>query len=214
MVSNNTKYQVPCPNTVRRASTKYFLQSSAVPLKINDIDTDQIIPARYLKAVNRSDVKEGLFRDWKYNADGSLKEDFALNKAEYKDAKIIIAQHNFGCGSSREHAPWTIYDNGFRAIIAISFADIFRNNCMKNGILPITFDEKTVMQIIKLVEKNPNTEIQIDLKNQKVIVSNLGEFNFEIDPFRKTCILKNTDEIGYTLGFIDKIEGYERSMKS
>lgn len=189
-----------------------FLNATAVPIKINDIDTDQIIPARYLKAVNRSDVKEGLFRDWKYNEDGTEKKDFALNKAEYKDAKILIAQHNFGCGSSREHAPWAICDNGFRAIIAISFADIFRNNCMKNGILPITFDEATVMKIIDLVEKNPNTEIQIDLENQKVLVPDLGEFSFDIDPFRKTCILKNTDEIGYTLGFLDRIEEYEESI--
>ena len=186
-----------------------FLKSNAVPIKINDIDTDQIIPARYLKAVNRSDVKEGLFRDWKYNEDGTEKKDFALNKPEYKNAKIIIAQHNFGCGSSREHAPWAIYDNGFKAIIAISFADIFRNNCMKNGILPITFDEATVMKIIDLVEKNPNTEIQIDLENQKVLIPDLGEFSFDIDPFRKTCILKNTDEIGYTLGFLDRIEKFE-----
>ncbi|OGJ51183.1 3-isopropylmalate dehydratase small subunit [Candidatus Peregrinibacteria bacterium RIFOXYB2_FULL_32_7] len=190
-----------------------FLKSTCVPFRANNVDTDQIIPARYLKAVTRDEVKEGLFRDWKYNKDGSENSDFVLNKPEYKSAKILIAQNNFGCGSSREHAPWAIHDNGFRAILAISFADIFRNNCLKNEILPIELPENIINKLLDDIENNPKLEIEINLENQIISIPNQGDFEFQIDPFRKTCILKKVDEIGYTLGFEEKIKKYENNYK-
>ncbi|KKP36376.1 MAG: isopropylmalate isomerase small subunit, 3-isopropylmalate/(R)-2-methylmalate dehydratase small subunit [Candidatus Peregrinibacteria bacterium GW2011_GWF2_33_10] len=186
-----------------------FLKSTCVPLRQNNVDTDQIIPARYLKAVSRDDVAEGLFYDWKYDEAGQLNKNFVLNNPEFEGARILIAQHNFGCGSSREHAPWALYDNGFRVILAISFADIFKNNCLKLGLLPIVLSEEIILKLLDSVEADPSLVVEIDLKNQQVRIAGLGGFAFSIDQFRKFCMMKNVDEIGYTLSFEDKIKDWE-----
>ncbi|MBI5713795.1 MAG: 3-isopropylmalate dehydratase small subunit, partial [Chloroflexi bacterium] len=143
-----------------------------IPLPINDIDTDQIIPARFLKAISKDGMGDNLFADWRYNADGSPKKDFVLNKDEYNGAQILLAGDNFGCGSSREHAPWALTGYGFRAVISTSFADIFRNNALKNGLLPISVDAETHRDLFDLTEESPRAEIAIDLAAQTVTLPN------------------------------------------
>ncbi|WP_158736666.1 3-isopropylmalate dehydratase small subunit [Alteribacillus sp. YIM 98480] len=176
-----------------------------------NVDTDQIIPKQFLKRVERTGFGQFLFFDWRFLANGKDNPDFELNQSQAKDASILISDHNFGCGSSREHAPWALQDYGFRVIIAPSFADIFYNNCFKNGILPIRLDEE---QVYKLMEngKDEVYEVTVDLQNQNITDENGFEASFEIDPYWKEMLLKGWDEISLTLQYEDKIDQYEEKM--
>ena len=151
----------------------------------NNIDTDQIIPSRYLKAIDKASVADGLFADWRYNPDGTINKSFILNQPEYKNAKILLVGDNFGCGSSREHAPWAITAWGIKAVISTSFADIFKNNALKNGLLPITVNEEILQTLSDLIKETPNAEISIDLESQSVNLPSRVSFSFKIDPFAK-----------------------------
>jgi 3-isopropylmalate/(R)-2-methylmalate dehydratase small subunit len=173
------------------------------------VDTDQIIPARFLKATDKSGMGANLFADWRYNADGSPKPDFVLNKPEAQGAQVLLAGDNFGCGSSREHAPWALTGFGFRAVISTSFADIFRNNALKNGLLPIVVDKVTHDMLFDLAEEAPQAALDIDLATQTLTLPTGQKVEFPIDGFSKTCLLKGTDELGYLLGFEDQIAAYE-----
>jgi 3-isopropylmalate/(R)-2-methylmalate dehydratase small subunit len=186
------------------------LTSRVLPLPVNDIDTDQIIPARFLKATDKKGMGDNLFADWRYNADGSPKADFVLNQPNSKGAQILLAGDNFGCGSSREHAPWALTGFGFKAVISTSFADIFRNNSLKNGLIPIIVDDATHKMLFDLVEEVPNAEVTVDLASQTLILPN-GSVEFPIDPFNKTCLLNGVDELGYILGFEKEIAAFETS---
>ena len=185
------------------------LASKIVPLNAENIDTDQIIPARFLKVTDKLGLGEQLFCDWRYNADGSPKPDFILNKPEMKGRQVFLAGDNFGCGSSREHAPWALAGYGFRAVISTSFADIFRNNALKNGLLPIIVDKDTHAQLFSLVEEDPNTSVSVDLATQTLSLPDGRAVRFPIDSFSKTCLLNGVDEIGYVLGMREQIEAYE-----
>lgn len=187
------------------------LTSRIVPLPVNNVDTDQIIPARFLKATDKQGMGDHLFADWRYNADGSPKPDFVLNKPEARGAQILLAGGNFGCGSSREHAPWALTGFGFRAVISTSFADIFRNNALKNGLLPIAVDADTHRALFDMLEEIPNAELTIDLASQTVALPTGQSVTFPMDGFSKTCLLKGTDELGYLLGFQEKIAAYEKA---
>lgn len=184
------------------------LTSRVLPLPVNDIDTDQIIPARFLKATDKKGMGDNLFADWRYNADGSPKADFVLNQPNSRGAQVLLAGDNFGCGSSREHAPWALTGFGFKAVISTSFADIFRNNSLKNGLIPIIVDEATHKMLFDLVEEIPNAEVTVDLASQTLILPN-GSVEFPIDPFNKTCLLNGVDELGYILGFEKEIAAFE-----
>jgi 3-isopropylmalate/(R)-2-methylmalate dehydratase small subunit len=187
------------------------LTSCAVALPINNVDTDQIIPARFLKATDKQGMGAHLFADWRYNADGSPKPDFVLNKPEARGAQILLAGDNFGCGSSREHAPWALAGFGFRAVISTSFADIFRNNALKNGLLPVVVDEATHAELFDLLEEAPNAQLTIDLAAQTLTLPDGRAVTFPIDGFSKACLLKGADELGYLLGFEKEIAAYEGS---
>ncbi len=184
------------------------LTSRVMPLPVNDIDTDQIIPAQFLKVTNKDGLAEALFYHWRYNDDKSPKADFVLNKPESAGCKILLAGDNFGCGSSREHAPWALTASGFRAVISTSFADIFRSNSLKNGLIPIIVDDETHKMLFDLIEEVPSAEITVDLASQTLSFPN-GSVNFPIDAFNKTCLLNGTDELGYILGFEKQIAEYE-----
>jgi 3-isopropylmalate/(R)-2-methylmalate dehydratase small subunit len=184
------------------------LTSRVVPLPVNDIDTDQIIPAQFLKVTDKNGLADALFYNWRYNDDKSPKADFIINKPESKGAQILLAGDNFGCGSSREHAPWALTSYGFRAVISTSFADIFRSNSLKNGLIPIIVDEATQKMLFDLVEEVPNTEFSVDLASQTLTFPH-GFINFPIDPFSKACLLNGVDELGYILGFEKEIAAYE-----
>jgi 3-isopropylmalate/(R)-2-methylmalate dehydratase small subunit len=184
------------------------LTSRVVPLRVNDVDTDQIIPARFLKATDKNGMGDNLFADWRYDADGSPKADFILNKPESAGCQILLAGDNFGCGSSREHAPWALTSFGFRAVISTSFADIFRNNSLKNGLIPIIVDEATQKMLFEYLEEVPNAEFTIDLSSQTLSFPN-GSVVFPIDPFNKTCLLNGTDELGYIMSFEKEITEFE-----
>src|SRR5687768_7506060 len=187
------------------------LTSRVTPLPVNDIDTDQIIPARFLKATDKNGMGDNLFADWRYESDGSPKTDFVINKAEYKGAQILLAGDNFGCGSSREHAPWALTAYGFRAVISTSFADIFRNNSLKNGLIPIIVDEETHKMLFDLVEEVPDAELSVDLESQTLSFPH-GSVTFPIDPFNKTCLLNGVDELGYIMGFEKEIAEFEAQL--
>ena len=187
------------------------LTSRIVPLPVNNVDTDQIIPARFLKATDKQGMGDHLFADWRYNADGSPKPDFVLNKPGARGAQILLAGGNFGCGSSREHAPWALTGFGFRAVISTSFADIFCNNALKNGLLPIVVDEVMHRTLFEMLEEIPNAELTIDLASQTVALPTGQSVTFPMDGFSKTCLLKGTDELGYLLGFEEKIAAYEKA---
>jgi len=189
------------------------LTSRLVPLPMNDVDTDQIIPARFLKATDKNGMGDNLFADWRYNADGSPKPDFVLNDPKYRSAQILLAGNNFGCGSSREHAPWALTGYGFHAVISTSFADIFRNNALKNGLLPIIVDAQTHSDLLDLVEESPQAEVAVDLASQTVTLPGGKKVDFPIDGFSKACLLKGTDELGYLMGFEEKIQAYEASHR-
>ncbi len=184
------------------------LTSRIIPLPVNDIDTDQIIPAQFLKVTDKNGLADALFFHWRYNDDKSPKEDFIINKPDSKGAQILLAGDNFGCGSSREHAPWALTAYGFRAVISTSFADIFRNNSLKNGLIPIIVDEGTHKMLFDLVEEAPRAELTVDLASQTVSFPG-GSFTFPIDAFNKTCLLNGTDELGYIMSFEEEIAAFE-----
>ncbi len=187
------------------------LTSRFVSIPACDIDTDQIIPARFLKATDKKGMGDNLFADWRYNTDGSPKPDFILNKSESKGAQILLAGDNFGCGSSREHAPWALTGYGFRAVISTSFADIFRNNALKNGLLPVILDEESHKLLFDLVDEAPRAELTIDLTSQTLSYPG-GSVTFPIDPFNKACLLNGVDELGYIMGFEKQIAEFEANL--
>jgi len=184
------------------------LSSTCVPLNRNNVDTDQIIPARFLKGTTKSGLGKNLFYDWRYLADGQPNPEFPLNNPRYKGS-ILVAAHNFGCGSSREHAPWALKDYGFSVILAISFADIFRNNALKNQLLPIPLPEAVLMNLLAAIEQDPSLTVAVDLPNQTVNIPGQPLQRFEVDPYRKTCLMEGLDDIGYTLQHMDAIQAYE-----
>ena len=190
----------------------------AAPLDLANVDTDMIIPKQFLKSIKRTGFGKNLFDELRYEDEGQpdqectgrpLRKDFILNQARYQGSSILLARKNFGCGSSREHAPWALDDYGFRSVIAPSFADIFYNNCFKNGLLPIVLTEEEVDQLFKEVAANEGYELTIDLEAQKVISPSGAEFSFEVDAFRKHCLLNGLDDIGLTLQESDAINAYE-----
>lgn len=185
------------------------INETATPLRVENVDTDQIIPARYLTAVTKEGMGEGLFNSWRYERDGTPKPDFVLNKPEYDGSKVLVAGRNFGSGSSREHAVWALTDYGFRAVIAPSFADIFYNNSLKNGLLPVALPEATVNMLLDLVEEEPETRIVINLEAQTVMLPDGQELGFEIDPFRKMCLLQGVDDLGYIMLNEEAIAAHE-----
>jgi 3-isopropylmalate/(R)-2-methylmalate dehydratase small subunit len=187
------------------------LTSRFVIIPACDIDTDQIIPARFLKATDKNGMGDNLFADWRYHADGSPKADFILNKPEAAGCQILLAGDNFGCGSSREHAPWALTGFGFRAVISTSFADIFRNNALKNGLLPIIVDEEAHKLLLDLADEAPRAELTIDLASQSLSYPG-GSITFPIDPFNKTCLLNGVDELGYIMGFENEISAFEANL--
>ena len=186
------------------------LTSSMIPLPVENVDTDQIIPARFLKTTDKTGIGDALFADWRYNSDGTPKPDFVINDPIYQNAQILLAGDNFGCGSSREHAPWALIGYGFLAVISTSFADIFQNNALKNGLLPITVNPEIHKLLFDLVEENFKAEITIDLENQSVRLPGDQSFVFPIDPYSKTCLLKGVDQLGYILSFEKEISAYEQ----
>jgi len=187
------------------------ITSRIVSLPVNDVDTDQIIPARFLKATDKNGMGDNLFADWRYEADGSPKANFVLNKPEAAGCQILLAGDNFGCGSSREHAPWALTGFGFRAVISTSFADIFRNNSLKNGLIPIIVDDATHKMLFDYVEEAPRAELTVDLATQTVSFDG-GSFTFPIDAFNKTCLLNGVDELGYIMGFEKDIAAFEANL--
>tara|TARA_B100001123_G_scaffold143666_2_gene167029 strand:- start:1108 stop:1710 length:603 start_codon:yes stop_codon:yes gene_type:complete len=189
-----------------------LLTGIAAPLPMINVDTDMIIPKQFLKTIKRSGLGKNLFHELRYDIQGNIKNDFVLNWDPYKQASILVAGDNFGCGSSREHAPWSLLDFGFKCIIAPSFADIFYNNCFKNGILPIRLDQKTVDVLMD--QANQKKHLTINLKDQLIILEDGNTIEFQIDPFRKKCLLEGLDDIGLTLQKKEKIDQYEASLKN
>jgi len=183
------------------------IASTAVPVRIENVDTDQIIPARFLKATSREGFGDNLFRDWRYNSDNTPKNDFVLNDPTYS-GRILVAGKNFGCGSSREHAAWAIKDAGFDVVISSFFADIFKNNALNNFLLPVTVSEEFLQTLFKAIEKDPKTPINVDLEAQTITVNGRSE-NFEINNYKKTCLLNGYDDIDYLLSIRGDIETFE-----
>ena len=184
--------------------------SAVIPLPAENVDTDQIVPARFLKVTDKEGLADALFRDWRYEADGGLKEPtFVLDKPGMAGRRILLAGDNFGCGSSREHAPWALVAWGIRAVITSSCADIFRGNSLKNGLLPIIVDAETQRQLFELVAREPDVELTVDLESQVVHLPGDEDLPFDVDPFSKLMLLKGTDELGYLLGKADAIEAWE-----
>src|SRR5689334_2109511 len=189
------------------------LTGVAAPLPVVNIDTDMIIPKDYLKTIKRTGLGKGLFAEARYNEDGSENPDFVLNKPAYRQAKILVAGDNFGCGSSREHAPWALLDFGIRCVIAPSFADIFYNNCFKNGILPIALPQEDVDKLMDDAQRGANAIITVDLEKQEITGPDGGRVRFEIDPFRKHCLLNGLDDIGLTMQKSAAIDAFEAKRK-
>lgn len=187
------------------------LTSTAIPLPIENVDTDQIIPARFLKATTREGFGQQLFYDWRYDAQGNPKASFVLNSSVYK-GRILVTGKNFGCGSSREHAAWAIYGAGFRVVISSFFADIFRNNALNNGLLPVQVPEKFLRKLLARLLCDPETLIQIDLNTQTVFIPVLDEGEtFEISPYKKECLLKGYDDVDYLISIYPEIESFEKN---
>ncbi len=182
----------------------------AAPLKITNIDTDMIIPKQYLKTIKRTGLGTGLFSELRFKEDGSENPDFVLNKAGWRNATILVAGDNFGCGSSREHAPWALKDFGFKVIISTSFADIFYNNCFQNGVLPAKVSAEDLPKLMDDAERGANATLTVDLEKQEIRGPDGGVVKFEIDQFRKQCLLEGLDDIGLTLVKADRIEGFEK----
>ena len=182
----------------------------AAPLPEVNVDTDKIIPKQYLKTIERTGLGKGLFSELRYNDDGTENKDFVLNKSQYRNAKILVAGDNFGCGSSREHAPWALLDYGIKVVISTSFADIFYNNCFKNGILPITISEDQIKEISEYSKRKE--EISVNLPEQTINFGN-KEIQFEIDQFKKKCLIEGLDEIGYSLKYENEINKYEQKLR-
>jgi 3-isopropylmalate/(R)-2-methylmalate dehydratase small subunit len=200
---------------VRPAMDKFItLEGVAAPLPMINVDTDMIIPKQYLKTIHRTGLGKALFDEMRHNPDGSDNPDFVLNKPAYAKAQILVTGENFGCGSSREHAPWALLDFGIRCVIATSFADIFYNNCFKNGILPIRLPQSDVDKLMDDAERGANAVVTIDLEKQEIRGPDGGVVTFEVDPFRKQCLLNGWDDIGLTLRAEDKISAYEKEHKA
>ena len=189
------------------------LTAVAAPLPMVNVDTDKIIPARYLKTIKRSGLSEGLFRDLRYDKDGQ-ETDFVLNKPAYRSAQILVAGDNFGCGSSREHAPWALLDAGIRCVISTSFADIFYNNCFKNGILPIVVSKEELDRLMDDAERGANATLTVDLEAQTIQGPDGGSLAFEVDPWKKHCLLNGLDDIGLTMAKKAEIEAFEAKQKT
>jgi 3-isopropylmalate/(R)-2-methylmalate dehydratase small subunit len=186
------------------------INSTAVPVHLENVDTDQIIPARFLKATSRDGFGDNLFRDWRYNADGTPKKDFILNNPIFK-GKILVAGKNFGCGSSREHAAWAIKDAGFDVVVSSFFADIFKNNALNNFLLPVTVSDAFLQQLFSAIEKDPATPIVVDLSAQTITAN--GKFEtFEINNYKKTCLLNGYDDIDFLLSIRGEIETFEKTL--
>ena len=185
------------------------LSGVAAPMPLVNIDTDMIIPKVFLKTIKRSGLGVNLFDEMRYDREGNEISEFVLNKPQYRDAKILVAGDNFGCGSSREHAPWAIADFGIKCVISTSFADIFYNNCFKNGILPVILPQQQVDILMSEAEKGANAVIEVDLESQNIVTSEGEVFTFEIDPFKKHCLINGLDDIGLTMEKEDYITSYE-----
>ena len=208
--------QRPCPQFNRevRSMDKFTtLEGVAAPLKIINVDTDMIIPKQYLKTIKRTGLGKGLFSEQRYKDDGSENPDFVLNQPAYRNAKVLVAGDNFGCGSSREHAPWALLDFGIRCVISTSFGDIFYNNCFKNGILPIRVTQDDLDKLFDDAERGANATLTIDLANQEIRGPDGGKVKFEIDPFRKHCLMNGLDDIGLTMEKKSSIDAYEAKLK-
>lgn len=189
------------------------LTGVVAPLDRVNVDTDQIIPKQFLKTIKRTGLREGLFFDWRKKKDGSPDPDFFLNQARYQGATILLTRDNFGCGSSREHAPWALLDQGFRCVIAPSFADIFFNNCLQNGILPVVLKANEVFTLMRKVSDNEGCRLTVDLGTQTVMTQDGTTYQFPIDPFRKDCLYRGLDSIGLTLQHEAAITAYEQRRK-
>ena len=187
------------------------LTSHAALLPVDDIDTDQIIPARFLKVTSKEGLAEHLFADWRYDETGAPRPDFALNRPEAAGAQILVAGHNFGCGSSREHAPWALCSFGLRAVVASSFADIFRSNALKNGLVPVEVSREDLAALVAARSADPRLPVTVDLERQVVEWPGQAPLGFRVDPFARRCLLDGTDELGYLLSLSAEIERYERS---
>lgn len=192
-------------------SKEYFttLTATAAPLPSENIDTDQIIPARFLKATTREGFGDNLFRDWRYAADNTPKADFVLNNPIYKNAQILVAGRNFGMGSSREHAAWAIHDYGFRVVISSFFADIFKNNALNTFVLPVQVSDGFLAEIFAAIDVDPHTPITVDLENQEVILTNGSRESFDINTYKKTCLINGYDDIDYLLSLQDEIKQFD-----
>ena len=188
------------------------LTGIAAPMPLINVDTDMIIPKQFLKTIKRSGLGVNLFDEMRYDDEGNEIADFVLNKPQYRNAELIVAGDNFGCGSSREHAPWAIKDFGIRCVISTSFADIFYNNCFKNGILPIVLPQEAVDVLMKDAEKGANARMTVDLEAQTVTTSDGESFGFELDPFKKHCLLEGLDDIGLTMEKASAIDSYEAKL--
>jgi len=190
------------------------LTSVAAPMDMINIDTDMVIPKQFLKTIKRSGLGKHLFHEMRYDDDGNEVEDFVLNQPAYRNAQILVADENFGCGSSREHAPWAILDFGIKCVIAPSFADIFYNNCFKNGILPIKLPKEDWEKVMDDAKRGANATLTVDLENQIITGPDGGEVHFEIDPFKKKCLLEGLDDVGLTMQNGDKIDSFEEEKNA
>ena len=186
--------------------------TQVVPLPAENVDTDQIIPARFLKTTDKAGLGDSLFCDWRYDAAGQPKSDFVLNRPEMKGRRVLLAGDNFGCGSSREHAPWALLGYGFKAVISTSFADIFRNNALKNGLLPIVVDGDTYHRLFEILSAAPDAQVTVDLAAQTVNLPDGAFVTFQIDPFSRNCLLQGVDELGYLLGHAAAIADHEAAQ--
>lgn len=186
------------------------LTSTAIPLNIENVDTDQIIPARFLKATDKLGFGENVFRDWRYNKEGSINQNFILNDPTY-EGEILVAGHNFGCGSSREHAAWALVGYGFKVVVSSFFADIFKGNALNNGLLPVQVSEGFLKNMLNEIIENPSTLVTVDLEQQSISIENSGiSEQFEIDPYKKTCMINGYDDIDYLISKKDKILNFEK----
>jgi 3-isopropylmalate/(R)-2-methylmalate dehydratase small subunit len=190
------------------------LEGVAAPLRIINVDTDMIVPKQYLKTIKRTGLGKGLFSELRFRDDGSENPDFVLNKPAYRNAKILVADDNFGCGSSREHAPWALLDFGIRCVISTSFGDIFYNNCFKNGILPVRVTREDLEKLFDDAERGANARLTVDLEKQEIRGPDGGVVKFDIEPFRKHCLLNGLDDIGLTLVKNAQIDAYESKVKA